>query len=90
MQYEIFSKTKPKNTDKDKDEWHWRLVKISNNKIIAINAEPFNSKEDCEKGIHLNMLADYSTPITVVNDLIKKNLISAFVKKIKRSGDRSV
>ena len=87
MQYEIFTVSKPKTADQT--EWRWRLVKISNNNVIAISAEGFDTKEECENSIHLNMLADYSTPITVVNDLIKKNLISAFVKKIKRSGDRS-
>ena len=87
MQYEIFSNIKPNNTDKE--EWRWRLAKISNNKVIAVSAEAFDLKDDCEKSIHLNMLADYTTPITMVNDVVKKNIISDFVKKIKSSGDRS-
>ena len=87
MQYEIFSNIKLNNIDKE--EWRWRLAKISSNKVIAFSAEAFDSKDDCEKSIHLNMLADYTTPITVVNVIVKKNLISDFVKKIKLSGDRS-
>lgn len=87
MQYEIFTVSKPKTADHP--EWRWRLVKINNNKVIAVSAEAFDLKDDCEKSIHLNMLADYTTPISVVNDVVKKNIISDFVKKIKSSGDRS-
>ena len=86
MQYEIYKKTNA--TFENKIEWHWRLVKIINNKIIAVSPEAFETREDCEKSIQLNMLADYSTPIVDVNEKIKQSFRDGFIRKNKSPDSR--
>lgn len=73
MQYEIYLKSFP---SENKTEWRWRLVKLSTRKALSMSAEAFDSKEECEKSIHLNMMADFKTSIMVIEEVVKKSFIS--------------
>lgn len=70
MQYEIYSAHIPEANKKV--EWRWRLVKLSTNKAISISADAFTNREDCEKSIHFNMMADYKTSIVTIEEKNKK------------------
>lgn len=81
MQYEIYTKKIPEADNKV--EWRWRLIKLSTNKALSMSAEGFASKEECEKSIHLNMMADYKTTIVTIDEKIKRSFISEFVNRMK-------
>lgn len=70
MQYQIYQQFK--NELSSDLEWHWKLSKIINDETVSISAKGFESIEECEKSIHLNMMADYKTAI--VTNLTKEKL----------------
>lgn len=81
MQYEIYTTPKPKISSEV--EWRWRLIKIYGNVVIAHSAQVFETIEDCEKNIHLVMLADYSTPIVNLSNTQKDNFMSGLINRPK-------
>lgn len=81
MQYEIYKKNDLETQSNPK--WYWRLVKVVNGYVISVSPIGYDSKEECENYIHLNTLADYLTPIRVIDDQIKRNFLSGFTRKSK-------